>query len=103
QGAGGQAQEQAGQQAAGGAAPAGLTDGGIPADAGPGGLAKEVAKTVAREIGSAASDEAKDLGLAATRKARELGQRRRQRRAERHNATEEALRNVEEQGEGHDD
>jgi hypothetical protein len=44
-------------------------------------LVTDMAKTVATEIGSAASDEAKDLGLAATRKAGELGERRRQRRA----------------------
>jgi pyruvate/2-oxoglutarate dehydrogenase complex dihydrolipoamide acyltransferase (E2) component len=51
-----------------------------------------------KELGSAASDEAKDLGLAATRKAKELGQRRRQRRAEKHNATEAALRAAAELG-----
>jgi pyruvate/2-oxoglutarate dehydrogenase complex dihydrolipoamide acyltransferase (E2) component len=48
---------------------------------------------VAKEIGAAASDEAKDLGMAATRKATEkvmeLGERRRRKRAEKHNATEE--------------
>jgi pyruvate/2-oxoglutarate dehydrogenase complex dihydrolipoamide acyltransferase (E2) component len=53
---------------------------------------------VAREIGHAASDEARDLGLAATRKARELGERREQRRAERHHATEAALRIAKELG-----
>ena len=58
-------------------------------------LAKEAAKVVAREIGSAASDEVKDLGLAASQKAVELGQKRRQRRASRHNATEAALREAE--------
>jgi hypothetical protein len=58
-------------------------------------LAKEAAKVVAREIGSAATDEVKDLGLAATQKAVELGQKRRQRRASRHNATEAALREAE--------
>jgi pyruvate/2-oxoglutarate dehydrogenase complex dihydrolipoamide acyltransferase (E2) component len=47
---------------------------------------------VARELGHAASDEAKDLGLAATRKVRELGERREQRRAHKHNATEAAIR-----------
>jgi hypothetical protein len=56
-----------------------------------GGLAKAAAKTMAKELGSAASEEAKDLGLAATRKARELGERRRHRRAEKHNATEAAM------------
>jgi pyruvate/2-oxoglutarate dehydrogenase complex dihydrolipoamide acyltransferase (E2) component len=48
---------------------------------------------VAKEIGTAASDEAKDLGMSATRKATEkvmeLGERRRRKRAEKHNATEE--------------
>jgi hypothetical protein len=61
-------------------------------------LAKEAAKMVAKEIGSAATDEAKDLGLAATHKAMELGERRRQRRAMKHNATEAALRKAEEEG-----
>jgi len=58
-------------------------------------LAKEFAKIVAKELGSAATDEAKDLGLAATHKAAELGERRRQRRATKHNATEAALREAE--------
>jgi pyruvate/2-oxoglutarate dehydrogenase complex dihydrolipoamide acyltransferase (E2) component len=53
---------------------------------------------IAKEIGSAASDEAKDLGLAATHKAVQLGERRRQRRATKHNATEAALRAAEEGG-----
>jgi hypothetical protein len=61
-------------------------------------LAKEAAKLIAKEIGSAATDEAKDLGLAATHKAAELGERRRQRRATKHNATEAALRAAEEAG-----
>jgi pyruvate/2-oxoglutarate dehydrogenase complex dihydrolipoamide acyltransferase (E2) component len=59
---------------------------------GPGELAKGIAKTVAKEIGSAASDEAKDVSMAAARKVQELGERRRQRRAERLNATEAAVR-----------
>jgi hypothetical protein len=54
-------------------------------------VAKEVVKTVARELGSAAGDEARDLGLAATHKVMELGERRRDRRAERHNTTPRAL------------
>ncbi|HYI98996.1 MAG TPA: hypothetical protein VEX36_04865 [Thermoleophilaceae bacterium] len=58
-------------------------------------LAKEVAKIVARELGAAASGEAKELGIAATHKAAELGERRRQRRATKHNATEAALREAE--------
>jgi hypothetical protein len=65
---------------------------------GGGQLAKQIAKLVAKEIGAAATDEAKDLGLAATHKAMELGERRRQRRAEKHNATAAALRRAEEQG-----
>jgi hypothetical protein len=68
-----------------------------------GGMAKQIAKLVAKEIGAAAADEAKDLGLAATHKAQELGERRRQRRAEKHNATEAALRKAEEQGVDIDD
>ncbi|HST69098.1 MAG TPA: E3 binding domain-containing protein [Solirubrobacterales bacterium] len=63
-----------------------------------GGMAKQIAKLVAKEIGAAAADEAKDLGLAATHKAQELGERRRQRRAAKHNATEAALRKAEEAG-----
>jgi pyruvate/2-oxoglutarate dehydrogenase complex dihydrolipoamide acyltransferase (E2) component len=62
------------------------------AGGGGGQLAKAVAKIVAKEIGSAASDEAKELGIAAGRKAKELGERRRQHLAEKHNATEAALR-----------
>ena len=59
-------------------------------------VAKEAAKTVVKELGSAASDEAKDLGMAATRKVKELGARRRERRAEKHQATEAAMRAAEE-------
>jgi pyruvate/2-oxoglutarate dehydrogenase complex dihydrolipoamide acyltransferase (E2) component len=84
--------EQAGGGSAGGAAPGSI------AAPGAGDLAKEAAKTVAREIGSAASDEAKELGVAATRKAKELGERRRHRRAERHNATEAAMKAAAELG-----
>ena len=61
-------------------------------------IAKQVAKVIAKEIGAAASDEAKELGLAAGHKAMELGERRRQRRARKHNATEAALRKAEESG-----
>jgi pyruvate/2-oxoglutarate dehydrogenase complex dihydrolipoamide acyltransferase (E2) component len=70
----------------------------MPAGTGSGGLAKEVAKTVAREIRLAASDEARELGLVATRKVRELGERREHRRADKYNATETALRVAEELG-----
>jgi hypothetical protein len=61
-------------------------------------LAKEAAKIIAKELGAAASDEAKELGLAATHKAAELGERRRERRATKHNATEAALREAESTG-----
>ena len=53
---------------------------------------------VAREVGSAASDEARDLGIAATRKMRELSERRQQRRAEKYEATEAAVRIADELG-----
>jgi pyruvate/2-oxoglutarate dehydrogenase complex dihydrolipoamide acyltransferase (E2) component len=62
-------------------------------------VAKEigtVATEEAKEIGSAARREAKDLGRAATRKATakalELSERRLRKRADRHNATEAAMR-----------
>ena len=71
---------------------------GGPQAAGAGTVAKEVAKLVAREVGHAASDEARDLGLAAARKVREMGERREQRRAEKHGATEAAVRLAEELG-----
>jgi hypothetical protein len=61
-------------------------------------LAKHVAKLLAKELGAAASDEAKELGLAASQKATEIGERRRQRRASKHNATTGALRKAEELG-----
>jgi hypothetical protein len=61
-------------------------------------LAKEATKLVAKELSAAAADEAKDLGLAATHKVMEMGERRRQRRADRHHATDAALRRAEEQG-----
>ncbi|HEX6618401.1 MAG TPA: E3 binding domain-containing protein, partial [Solirubrobacteraceae bacterium] len=74
------------------------SNGGGPAVAKPSALAKEMAKVVAREIGHAASEEARDLGLAATRKVRELGERREQRRAEKYQATEAAVRVADELG-----
>jgi hypothetical protein len=61
-------------------------------------LAKEATKTLARELGAAAADEAKDLGLAATHKVMEIGERRRERRADKHHATDAALRRAEEEG-----
>jgi hypothetical protein len=76
----------------------GQPDSGSSAAATPGALAKEMAKTVARELGHAASDEARELGLAATRKVRELGERREQRRADKYNATETAMRVADELG-----
>jgi 2-oxoacid dehydrogenase-like protein with E3 subunit-binding domain len=76
----------------------GQPNGGAPAAAKPSALAKEMAKLVARELGQAASEEARDLGLAATRKVRELGERREQRRAEKYEATEAAVRMADELG-----
>jgi len=61
-------------------------------------LAKQVAKTVAKELGAAASDEARDLGLAATHKVMEIGDRRREKRATKHHATPAALQRAEEVG-----
>jgi hypothetical protein len=73
----------------------GLGGGGSGGDGGDGltapRVAKEVVKSVAKELGSAATDEARDLGLAATHKVSELGDRRRDRRAARHNATPKAM------------
>jgi len=77
--------------------------GGDGGEGGGGGFAKQIAKLVAKEIGAAATDEAKELGMAATHKAMELGERRRQRRAAKHNATEAALRKAEEHGVDIDD
>ncbi|MET0809576.1 MAG: E3 binding domain-containing protein [Thermoleophilaceae bacterium] len=96
-GALGNGQAAQGGEQNGGAHPAGQANGGVPGT-GPGELAKVVVKTVAQEIRHAASDEARDLGLAATRKVRELGERREQRRAEKHNATDAALRIADELG-----
>jgi e3 binding domain len=64
----------------------------------PSALAKEVAKMMAREIGHAASEEARDVSLAAARKVRELGERREQRRADKYEATEAAVRIADELG-----
>jgi hypothetical protein len=96
-GGAGQAAGQAGQ-AAGGAAQGGQANGGPPEGGSTGGVAKQVAKTVVRELGHAASDEARELGMAATRKVRELGERREHRRAEKHHATDAALRLADELG-----
>lgn len=89
---GAQAAQGGGQNGGSAAAQADGQPNGIPGAAAPGGLAKVVVKTVAREIREAASDEARDLGLAATRKVRELGERREHKRAEKYNATDAALR-----------
>jgi 2-oxoacid dehydrogenase-like protein with E3 subunit-binding domain len=86
------------QSADGGGSQQAQPNGGGPAGAKPTVLAKEMAKLVAREIGHAASDEARDLGLAATRKVRELGERREQRRAEKYQATEAAVRMADDLG-----
>jgi hypothetical protein len=91
---GGSGQDGGPQQAQQNGQPNGAAPQGSPS----GPVAKELAKTVAREIGHAASDEARDLGLAATRKVRELGERREQRRAQKHNATEAAIRIADELG-----
>jgi e3 binding domain len=80
--------EQAGGQTPNGAQPPGQSKG----------VAKQVAKIVARELGQAASDEARDLSLAATRKVRELGERREHKRAEKYHATEAALKVADELG-----
>jgi pyruvate/2-oxoglutarate dehydrogenase complex dihydrolipoamide acyltransferase (E2) component len=53
---------------------------------------------VAREIGHAASDEARDVSLAAARKVRELGERREQKRADKYQATDAAVRMADELG-----
>jgi hypothetical protein len=99
QAAGGAGQAAGGAgQAAGGGAQGGQPNGGPPEGGSTGGVAKQVAKTVARELGHAASDEARELGMAATRKVRELGERREHRRAEKHQATEAALRLADELG-----
>jgi hypothetical protein len=97
-GGAGQAAGQVGQALGGAGQAAGQGNGGPPGGASGGGVAKQVAKTVVRELGHAASDEARELGMAATRKVRELGERREQRRAERHHATEAAVRLADELG-----
>jgi hypothetical protein len=98
----GQTVGQAGQPAQGGGPEQpqqdGRSNGGAPPAPTPGELAKEVAKLVAREVGSTASDEARDLGLAAARKMREVSERRQQRRAEKYEATEAAVRMADELG-----
>jgi hypothetical protein len=99
----GQLGQGAGQLTEGAGGSGGDGGGGGPAAGGANGpaapnLAKEAAKAVAKEIGNAATDEAKDLGLAATRKVKELGDRRRQRRLEKHHATEAAMRQASELG-----
>jgi len=60
--------------------------------------AKHVAKTVAEEIGTAATEEAKELGQAAARKVKKLGDRRRERLADKHPATEAAQRLAQQAG-----
>jgi pyruvate/2-oxoglutarate dehydrogenase complex dihydrolipoamide acyltransferase (E2) component len=70
--------------------------------AGAGGPA-QAAKQLAKELGSAAADEAKDIGQAATLKAKEMAERRRRKRAEKHDATESALELADELGVDLDD
>jgi pyruvate/2-oxoglutarate dehydrogenase complex dihydrolipoamide acyltransferase (E2) component len=67
--------------------------------------AKEIgtaATEEAKDLGSAAKREAKDLGMAATRKATEkvmeLSERRRRKRAEKQNATDAAIKQASELG-----
>jgi e3 binding domain len=92
--AAGQVAQGGGDGGQGDGGPGGAAAGG----AGAGLLAKEAARTVAKEIGAAASDEAKGLTLAAARKAHELADRRRQHRAEKHGATEAAFAKARELG-----
>src|SRR4029453_19407477 len=80
-----------GQSQGDGQSQGGQQNGAAPQAGGGPGVAKELAKTVAKEIGHVASDEAKELGLAATRKVRGLAERREQRRAQKHHATEAAV------------
>jgi hypothetical protein len=94
----GQTVGQAGQGLGGLGQGAGRSNGDAPPAPTPSELAKEVAKMVAREVGSTASDEARDLGLAAARKMREVSERRQQRRAEKYEATEAAVRMADEVG-----
>lgn len=68
-----------------------------------GGMAKQIAKIVAAEIKAAATDEVKEIGLGAAHKAMELGEKRRQKRAQKHNATEAAMRKAQEAGVDIDD
>jgi hypothetical protein len=95
-GGAGQALGGAGQAAGGGGQPGagqgGQPNGGPPPGGSTGEVAKQVAKTVVRELGHAATDEARELGMAASRKVRELGERREHRRADKHHATEAAVR-----------
>jgi pyruvate/2-oxoglutarate dehydrogenase complex dihydrolipoamide acyltransferase (E2) component len=78
-------------------------DGNGGGNGGGGGIAKQIAKIVAAEIKAAATDEVKDIGLGAAHKAMEIGEKRRQRRAQKHNATEAALRKAQEAGVDIDD
>lgn len=92
----GQAVGGLGQLAGGGSG--GGNGGGNGGEGGGGGIAKQIAKIVAAEIKAAATDEVKDIGLGAAHKAMELGEKRRQRRAQKHNATEAAMRKAAEAG-----
>jgi len=68
-----------------------------------GGIAKQIAKIVAAEIKAAATDEVKDIGMGAAHKAMEIGEKRRQKRAQKHNATEAAMRKAQDAGVDIDD
>ena len=83
--------------AGGGGGNGGGSEGGNGGSGG-GGVAKQIAKIVAAEIKAAAGDEVKEIGLGAAHKAKELGEKRRRRRAEKHHATEAALRKAQEAG-----
>ena len=61
-------------------------------------LAREAVKAAAKQLGSAASEEAKELSLAATRRVMEMGERRREHRADKHNATAAAVREAADAG-----
>jgi hypothetical protein len=74
------------------------SDGGNGGGSAGGGIAKQIAKIVAAEIKAAASDEVKDIGLGAAHKAMEIGEKRRQKRAQKHNATEAAMRKAADAG-----
>ena len=94
----GELDESVGDAAAGGNSGSVGNGGGGAADVSAPQLAKEAVKTAARQLGSAAADEAKDLSVAATRKVMEMGERRREKRADKPHATAAALREAADAG-----